>query len=45
MKYIITGGPSKDIVKLCKKNLIFDDDLLHYGLYTLYELNKGEDDV
>ena len=45
VKYIITGGPAKDVVKLCKKNLIFDDDLLHYGLYTLYELNKREDDV
>ena len=31
--------------RTCKKNLIFDDDLLHYGLYTLYELNKREDDV
>lgn len=41
LTYVITGGPAKDIVPLCKKTLVLDDDLLHYGLYCIYMANRN----
>ena len=38
---IATGGLSKVIVPLCKRDVIIDEDLLLKGLMLIYEKNKG----
>ena len=37
---IATGGIAKHIVPFCKKDIIFDDNLLLKGLYNIYNKNK-----
>ncbi len=36
---IATGGLSEGIIKHCTKDIIFDQDLLSYGLYAIYKKN------
>ena len=38
---IITGGMASKIVKLCRKKIILDENLLLDGLQILYERNKN----
>lgn len=46
IKLVATGGPARDITKLCKREIECDRDLILYGLYHIYNLNKGgEKDV
>ena len=40
-KIIATGGPAKDIISMCKTEIIYDNNLLFYGLYELYKMNSG----
>ena len=37
---VATGGLAGEIVKNCRKEVIFDSDLLLKGLYIIYEKNK-----
>lgn len=37
---IATGGISPHIIPFCKKDIIFDDNLILKGLYIIYEKNK-----
>lgn len=37
---LATGGLSGEIIKYCKRDIIFKNDLLIRGLWTLYEKNK-----
>lgn len=37
---VATGGPAKDITKMCKNEIFFEKYLLNYGLLELYKLNK-----
>lgn len=37
---VATGGLSKEIVKNCKKNIIYDDNLILDGLKFIYERNS-----
>ena len=37
---VITGGIAKFIVPLCKREIIYDKDLLVKGLAALYRDNK-----
>ncbi len=37
---VATGGLAKDLIKSCKRDIIYNGDLIHYGLKVLYEKNK-----
>ncbi len=37
---VATGGLAKDLIKSCKQNIIYNGDLILYGLKVLYEKNK-----
>ncbi len=37
---VATGGIANHIIPFCKKEIIYDDDLLLKGLYTIYNKNK-----
>ena len=39
---IATGGLAEEIVKHCKREIIYKDDLLIRGLWVLYQKNKKE---
>ncbi len=40
MTTVATGGLSKDLVKSCKRDIIYNGELILYGLKVLYEKNK-----
>lgn len=37
---VATGGLAKDLIKSCKRDIIYNGELIHYGLKVLYEKNK-----
>lgn len=37
MKFVVTGGPARTITPLCRHKVFYDHDLLHYGMYCIYE--------
>ena len=37
---VATGGLAKDLIKSCKREIIFNRELILYGLKVLYERNK-----
>ena len=37
---VATGGLAKDLIKSCKREIIFNRELILYGLKVLYEKNK-----
>jgi pantothenate kinase type III len=37
---VATGGLAKDLIKSCKRDIIYNGDLIHYGLKVLYEKNR-----
>lgn len=39
MSTVATGGLAKDLVKSCKKDIIYNGELILYGLKVLYEKN------
>ena len=39
---IATGGLSKEIVKNCNKDIIYDDNLILDGLKFIYERNNSK---
>lgn len=39
-KIIATGGPAEDIISMCNNEIIYDNNLLFYGLYELYKMNN-----
>ena len=40
MTTVATGGLSKDLVKSCKRDIIYNGELILFGLNVLYEKNK-----
>lgn len=40
MTTVATGGLAKDLIKSCKRDIIYNGDLIHYGLKVLYEKNR-----
>ncbi len=40
MSTVATGGLAKDLVKSCKRDIIYNGDLILYGLKVLYEKNR-----
>ena len=41
-RYIATGGLASAVIPSCRHEIIYDDDLLLKGLWTLYEKNRKE---
>ncbi len=39
---VATGGLAKDLVKSCSREMIYNKELILYGLKTLYELNDKD---
>lgn len=37
---VATGGLAKDLVKSCKREIVYNSDLILYGLKVLYEKNR-----
>ena len=37
---VATGGLAKDLIKCCKRDIVYNGDLVLYGLKVLYEKNK-----
>ena len=37
---VVTGGLSREVARHCKRDIVFDDDLLLNGLRLIYEKNK-----
>ncbi|MEE1010604.1 MAG: type III pantothenate kinase [Acutalibacteraceae bacterium] len=37
---VATGGLAKDLIKSCKRDIIYNGELIHYGLKVLYEKNN-----
>lgn len=40
MTTVATGGLAKDLIKSCKRDIVYNGDLVLYGLKVLYEKNK-----
>ncbi len=40
MTTVATGGLAKDLIKSCKRDIIYNGDLVLYGLKVLYEKNR-----
>lgn len=40
VKVIATGGFSKELIPLCRQDLIYDENLIFTGLYQIYKLNS-----
>lgn len=40
MTTVATGGLAKDLIKSCKREIIYNGELILYGLKVLYEKNK-----
>lgn len=40
MSTVATGGLAKDLIKSCKRDIVYNGELIHYGLKVLYEKNK-----
>ncbi len=39
VKVIATGGFSKDLIPLCRQNMLYDENLIFTGLYQIYKMN------
>lgn len=37
---VATGGPARDITCMCKHDIIYDRDLVLYGLYEIFYMNE-----
>lgn len=40
MSTVATGGLAKDLIKSCKRDIIYNGELIHHGLKVLYEKNR-----
>jgi type III pantothenate kinase len=40
MTTVATGGLAKDLIKSCKRDIIYNGDLIHFCLKVLFEKNN-----
>ena len=40
MSAVATGGLARDLIKSCERDIVFNRELVLYGLKVLYEKNK-----
>lgn len=40
MSAVATGGLAKDLIKSCKRDIVYNGELIHHGLKVLFEKNR-----